>query len=109
MNVLGGGTKFHIMKYKGVIVVDGQARLDITSVGRTNKACGGRYQGQLNAVDFSKYQKSNPEWLCKKCLAIFDELISEVNKTKQGSDEKLFLLIVKQAYKEDPHFKNKYI
>lgn len=81
-NVLGGGDKFHLLKYKGVFIVDGNAVLRSSLVGRSNKACGGIYTGQMNAEVFGGYRRSNPEWCCKKCIKIYDNLINESKNLK---------------------------
>ena len=82
-NVLGGGAKFHLMGYRGAKVTDSKVSLRISAEGRTSKACGGRYKGQLNAIEFSSYRKGHrAEWLCQKCVVAFDRLMAEAKELK---------------------------
>jgi len=82
--VLSGGTKIHLMKYKGLKNVEGSPRLVISVEGKTNKACGGRYRGQLNMVEFSRVLKRSPEIVCKKCAVRYKELMQESAKIRKA-------------------------
>ena len=82
-NVIGGGTKIHLMKYRGVEMKDGKPQLKISNEGRTMMACGGRNKGMYNAVQFGMWVKESPELCCKKCVSRFNALMLEAKKLKQ--------------------------
>ena len=83
MNVLSGGVKMHMMKYKGFVVNnDKKVVIQITATGKSNKSCGGRYSGALNFKEFSEYKKFNVNGMCKNCLYKFNELVTQRDNLK---------------------------
>jgi len=82
-NVIGGGYKVHMMKYRGVSIVDGKPQLSISSEGKCQSACSGRSKNQKNAVDFASHKKEDPSSVCKKCATKFDALVKESKKLKE--------------------------
>ncbi len=84
-NLLSGGAKSHMMKYKGVKIKNGIAFL-IKSTGTGQKACGGRYKGTMEAADFSRYMKKYPGEMCKNCAKILDQFIKDASIIKSNTN-----------------------
>lgn len=82
-NIMSGGSKLHLIDYKGVELESGMATLKISS--KAYKSCGGRYKGAVNAIEFSKYAKETPEFVCKKCLKRLNVLIGQAKTLRKTS------------------------
>ena len=85
-NVLGGGSKFHLAKYRGVFKSSKGIVVRLSNNGMAYKSCGGRYKGAFDFSLFHKYAKENPEWMCKKCLSRYEAMKLEAKEVKRSSE-----------------------
>lgn len=79
--------KDHLMFIRGVTrLSNGKAGAMITGKSKVNSACGLNMTDTYNMIDFKKYAIPFPESCCKKCLARFNQLMSE-SKIMNGNNQ----------------------
>lgn len=83
-NVLGGGSKFHLARYRGVFNSESGLVVRLSIDGMAYKSCGGRYRGAFDFSSFHKYAKENPELMCKKCLSRYEAMKLEAKEIKRA-------------------------